>query len=150
MKNVKRIEMAAGFLCCLLGILFIGIGGKNNYRAKKIVNNGVRVQAIILERDVQRRIPVPGQHMKYVSMVKFSVGEQERIGKAVSSHAVFRGDYVNIYYLPDSTDEVEDVVIEGEIGLYGPGSNQIDCGIFFLGAGIIFFLYVKGRKRVRE
>lgn len=57
---------------------------------------------------------------------------------------------LNIYYLPDSSDEVEDVVIEGEIGFYGPGSNQIDCGIFFLVAGIILFLHVKGRQRVSE
>lgn len=60
-----------------------------------------------------------------------SIGEQEIIGKAISSHVVFSGDYVNVYYLPDSTDEVEDVVIEGEIGFYGPGSNEIDYGIFF-------------------
>lgn len=144
MKNVKRIEMAAGFLCCLLGILFICIGGKVNYKAKKIMDNGVRVQATIFEWDVQKRIHVAGC-VKYVCLVKFSVGEQERIGKAISSHVVFRGDYVNIYYLPDSTDEVEDVVIEGEIGIYGPGSNQIDCGIFFLAVGIILFLHVKGR-----
>lgn len=128
MKNVKRIEMAAGFLCCLLGILFIGIGGENNYRAKKIMDNGVRVQAIILERDVQRRIPVPGQHMKYVSMVKFSVGEQERIGKAVSSHAVFRGDYVNIYYLPDSTDEVDIFLWT----VYTCSYNDLYCRSIFL------------------
>ena len=131
MKNVKRIEMAAGVLGCLLGILFICIGGKAEYKAEKIIDTGIRVEAIVLESEVQKRIHVAGRHAKYVCLVKFLIGEQERIGKAISYYPVFSGDYVNIYYLPDSKDEVEDVVIEGDIGFYCPGSNQIDDGLFF-------------------
>ncbi len=143
-KIHKKLEIVAGILCCLVGILFIYSGGKVNYNANKIKENGLKAEAIILNWDVEKRLHVAGR-VKYICLVKFIVGEQERIGKAISSDVVFAGEHVNIYYLPDSLDEVEDVVIDIKSDFDGPGSNSIDSGIFFLTVGIVFFLYVKGK-----
>lgn len=144
LETKKKFQLAGGIFFCLLAIYFFIYGGMVNYNAKKIRENGIKVQAEIIKRGIQERfMAIPT--LKYIYLVKFTVEGEERIGKAVSSELILTRDCVDIYCLPDSSKEVMDVVIESKKEYHSTGSNMIEYGIFFMIVSLGFFSYLKNR-----
>lgn len=128
-------------VCCVLffviGIIFVGTGIVKMNEQTKIENEGKKINAKVVQCEA-KKVYLELRRIEYHYLVEFVVDGKVIQGKTISSHSTLVGKDIDIYYLPDTLDEVCNVVIAGadyRVGiseqLYGVMGLIIAAGFFW-------------------
>ncbi len=130
------------FMCIyfLWSIVCIYTGIVTNLEFKQIKEKGTIITAYIKENGYRKEKYLATQTTQYLHVVKIDLNGVERTIKMLSTEYFHAGDKIDVYYLPDVSEDGK-VVAVNEI--FYPGNNLIELGINRIVMGVIFYFLLK-------
>lgn len=111
-KYESLLKIGTIILFCM-GIFCLFFGLSQNRKVSQIKEQGIKTEAVVKRYEFLRRFSKAESHRREY-FVEFIVNGQKVQGKTISRANYIRGDCVEIYYLPETKQELRDVVFSNE------------------------------------
>lgn len=130
LRKENRIQVFVTIALCILGIVSISLGYRENLMLSRIKEHGTRTTATVVKCNAKVDYFTGEYSEQYDCSVEFTVNGEKTIGHAITGKTFLRGDNTDIYYIINENKGIMDVAIADVDDK--PGTDKIVYGIFEL------------------